>query len=203
VAPDTSGRLGSTWSDFWLCRSRAVAHCLQGCFPLPLARLGGGAGDYTTMPARSTAGPDDGTQRATVRPCGRLGTVQPREPAVTTARADAGRLAAVTADLVCGLLQAGEQGRYGPPMGILVPMLVARWAGAGLRSSIWMPEAGRSNNSGAGCCCGGWRRWAQVRPFRGSRRANRGWRGARQRADQSGWNGRRRALLRPPAWPGS
>ena len=36
-----------------------------------------------------------------------------------------------------------------------------------------------------------------------SRRANRGWRGARQRADQSGWNGRRRALLRPPAWPGS
>jgi len=85
-----------------------------------------GAGDYTTMPARSTAGPDDGTQRATVRPCGRLGTVQPREPAVTTARADAGRLAAVTADLVCGLLQAGEWGRYGPAMGILGPMLVAR-----------------------------------------------------------------------------
>ena len=115
-----------TPSDFWLCRSRAVAHCLQGCFPLPLARLGGGAGDYTHRPARSTAGPDDGTQWATVRPCGLLGTVQPREPAVTTARADAGRLAAVTADLVCGLLQAGEWGRYGPAMGILGPMLVAR-----------------------------------------------------------------------------
>ena len=189
--------------DFWLCRSRAVAHSLQDCFGLPLAGLGGGAGDYTHRSARSTAGPDGGTQRATVRPCGRLGTVQPREQAATSARADAGRVAAVTADLFCGLLQAGEWGRYSPAMGILGPMLVARWAGAGLRSSIWMPEAGRSNNSGAGCCCGGWRRWAQVRPFWGSKRANRGRRGARQRADQSDQNGRRRALLQPPAWPSS
>ena len=170
---------------------------------VPLAGLGGRGGDYTRGPARSTTGPDDGTQRATVQPCGRLDTVQPRDEAATSARADAGRLMVVSADLFCGLLQAGERGRYGPAMGILGPMLVARWAGAGLRSSIWMPEAGRSINSGAGCCCGGWRRWAQVRPFRGSRRANRGRRGARQRAGQSGRNGRRRALLQPPAWPGS
>ena len=170
---------------------------------LLLAGLGAGGGDYTCRSASSTAGPDDGTQLATVRPCGRLGTLQPRYQAATSARPDAGRLTAVTADLFCGLLQAGEWGGYGPAMGILGPMLVARWAGAGLRSSIWMPEAGRSNNSGAGCCCGGGWRWAQVRPFRGSRRANRGRRGARQRAGQSGRNGRRRALLQPPAWPGS
>ena len=172
-------------------------------FWLLLAGPQGQGGDYTCRSARSTAGPDGDTQLATVRPCGQLGTLQPRYRAATSARPDAGRLTAVSADLFCGLLQAGERGRYGPAMGILGPMLVARWAGAGLRSSIWMPEAGRSNNSGAGCCCGGWRRWAQVRPFRVSRRANRGRRGARQRADQSGRNGRRRALLQPPAWPGS
>ena len=172
-------------------------------FWLPLTGLGGRGGDYTRRLARSTAGPDDGTQQATVRPCGRFDTVQPQEQAATSARADAGRLMVVSADLFCGLLQAGERGRYGPAMGILGPMLVARWAGAGLRSSIWMPEAGRSNKSGAGCCHGAHRWWAQVRPFRGSRRANRGRRGARQRAGWSGWNGRRRALLRPPACPNS
>ena len=166
---------------------------------LLLAGLGGRGGDYTRRPARSTAEPDDGIQQATVRPCGRLHTVQPQEQAATSARADAGRLTSVSADLFCGLLQAGERGRYGPAMGILGPMLVTRWARAGLRSSIWMPEAGRSINSGAGCCHGAHRWWAQVRPFRGSRRANRGWRGARQRAGWSGRNGRRRALLRPPA----
>ena len=166
---------------------------------LLLTGPGGRGGDYTRGPARSTAGPDGGTQRATVRPCGRLDTVQPREQAATSARADAGRLTSVSADLFCGLLQAGERGRYGPAMGILGPMLVVRWAEAGLRPSIWMLEAGRSINSGAGCCCGGWRGWAQVRPFWGSKRANRGRRGARQRAGWSGRNGRRRALLRPPA----
>lgn len=166
---------------------------------LLLAGPQGRGGDYTCRSARSTAGPDDDTQLATVRPCGQLGTLQPRYRAATSARPDAGRLTAVSADLFCGLLQAGERGRYGPAMGILGPMLVARWAGAGLRSSIWMLEAGRSINSGAGCCCGGWRGWAQVRPFWGSKRANRGRRGARQRAGWSGRNGRRRALLRPPA----
>ena len=170
---------------------------------LLLAGPGGRGGDYTCGPARSTAGPDDGTQHATVRPCGRLDTVQPRDEAATSARADAGRLMVVSADLFCGLLQAGERGRYGPAMGILGPMLVARWAGAGLRSSIWMPEAGRSNNCGAGCCRGGGWWWAQMWSCLGSRRANRGRCGARQRAGQSGRNGRRRALLQPPAWPGS
>ena len=138
---------------------------------LLLAGLGGRGGDYTRRPARSTAEPDDGIQQATVRPCGRLHTVQPQEQAATSARADAGRLTSVSADLFCGLLQAGERGRYGPAMGILGPMLVTRWARAGLRSSIWMPEAGRSINSGAGCCHGAHRWWAQVRPFWGSRRA--------------------------------
>ena len=166
---------------------------------LLLAGSQGRGGDYTCRSARSTAGPDDDTQLATVRPCGQLGTLQPRYRAATSARPDAGRLTAVSADLFCGLLQAGERGRYGPAVGILGPMLVARWAGAGLRSSIWMPEAGRSNKSGAGCCHGAHRWWAQVWPFWSSKRANRGRRGARQRAGWSGRNGRRRALLRPPA----
>ena len=172
-------------------------------FWLLLAGPQGQGGDYTCRSARSTAGPDDDTQLATVRPCGQLGTLQPRYRAATSARPGAGRLTAVSADLFCGLLQAGERGRYGPAVGILGPMLVARWAGAGLRSSIWMLEAGRSNNCGAGCCRGGGWWWAQMWPCLGSRRANRGRCGARQRAGQSGRNGRQRALLQPPAWPGS
>ena len=75
---------------------------------LLLAGLGGRGGDYTRGPARSTAGPDGGTQPTTVRHCGRLDTVQPRKQAATSARADVGRLTAVSADLFCGLLQAGD-----------------------------------------------------------------------------------------------
>ena len=172
-------------------------------FWLLLAGPQGRGGDYTCRSASSTAGPDDDKQLATVRPCGQLGTLQPWYQAATSARPDAGRLTAVSADLFCGLLQAGERGRYGPAMGILGPMLVARWAGAGLRSSIWMLEAGQSNKSGAGCCHGVHRWWAHLRPFWSSKRANRGRPGARQRAGWSGRNGRRRALLQPPACPDS
>ena len=86
---------------------------------LLLAGPQGRGGDYTCRSARSTAGPDDDTQLATVRPCGQLGTLQPRYRAATSARPDAGRLTAVSADLFCGLLQAGEQGRYGPA-GIII-----------------------------------------------------------------------------------
>ena len=96
---------------------------------LPLTGLGGRGGDYTRGPARSTAGPDDGTQQATVRPCGRLDTVQPREQAATSARADAGRVAGVTADLFCGLLQAGGGAGTALPWAFSVPC----WWSGGLR----------------------------------------------------------------------
>ena len=81
--------------------------------------------------------------------------MQPWQPAATATRLDVGQPREVSGDIFCGLLQAGERGRYGPAMGILDPQLVVRWVGASLKSSIWMLETGRSNNFDGGSVSGG------------------------------------------------